>query len=205
MAALDRRAAYADRRYPSPAELVDWVREGVETPGNPADDFQTDGVATSTRRFARPPPRRARWSLTAVDDNWLKGAVFAVVAVLGLLLLPARLPLRALVVGAMVVALVLCGACCRFSPRRSSTACSWRPFFWWPSSGPWPSWPRESVRRPPALARLPGARREPLPISARAAPGRAAGGRAAAGPAKPEDGQPPQNEGGQSEGGQNHA
>ena len=103
-------AAYADRRYTCPAELFDWVREGVEMPGNPADDFQTDGVRV---HLLDAPPGRAPASsleLSAVDDNGLKGAVFAVVAVLGLLLLPARLPLRALVVGAVIVALVLCGA-----------------------------------------------------------------------------------------------
>ena len=199
-------SSYGGRRFPSPAELVEWVREGVEAPGNPADDFQTDGVAYvySTLRPAAPPA--SSLELTAVDDNWLKGAVFAVVAVLGVLLLPARLPLRALVVGAMIVALVLSGALLPifaaqvlngvFLAAVFVVAVLWtvaflatrrRPSAAGPSPGsPEPGVDLSQYQPEPPLAEPPAA--EPPP-----------------GPAKPEDAQPPRSEGGQSEGGQSHA
>ncbi len=47
--------------------------------------------------------------MTTIDDHWLSGLVFAATVLLGLLLLPARLPARALAVGAAIVALVLAG------------------------------------------------------------------------------------------------
>ncbi len=47
--------------------------------------------------------------MTTIDDHWLSGLVFPVTVLLGLLLLPARLPARTLVVGAAIIALVLSG------------------------------------------------------------------------------------------------
>ena len=47
--------------------------------------------------------------MTTFDRRGLSGLLFAVTVLLGVLLLPARLPARALVVGAAVVALVLAG------------------------------------------------------------------------------------------------
>ena len=47
--------------------------------------------------------------MTTFDRRGLNGLLFAVTVLLGVLLLPARLPARALVVGAAVVALVLAG------------------------------------------------------------------------------------------------
>ena len=47
--------------------------------------------------------------MTTLDRRWLDGLVFAATILLGLLLLPARLPLRVLVLSAVIVALVLAG------------------------------------------------------------------------------------------------
>lgn len=93
---------------PSPDSLVDRV-QGDLTPGNPAEDFATDGepYLFSTLRPASPPEGSLR--LKTIDGRWLSGLVFIATVLLGLLLLPARLPARALAVGAAVIALVLAG------------------------------------------------------------------------------------------------
>ena len=47
--------------------------------------------------------------MTTIDDRLLNGLVFGVTVLLGLVLLPARLAVRALAVGAAVIGLVLAG------------------------------------------------------------------------------------------------
>lgn len=93
----------------SAAELVAWVREGVMLPGGPAEDFATDGrlYVYSTLRPAAPP--HGSLETTTISGRGLNGLVFAVTVLLGVLLLPARLSLRALCVGTAVIALVLAG------------------------------------------------------------------------------------------------
>ncbi|MBU4270948.1 MAG: hypothetical protein KKA28_03650 [Planctomycetes bacterium] len=93
---------------PGPAALVDWVQGGL-TPGNPAEDFAADGepYLFSTLRPAPPPEGSLRFN--TIDGRWLSGLVFIATVLLGLLLLPARLPARALAVGAAVIVLVLAG------------------------------------------------------------------------------------------------
>ncbi len=88
--------------------LVNWV-QGDLTPGNPAGDFAADGepYLFSTQRPAPPPEGSLR--LKTISSRWLDGLVFIVTVLLGVLLLPARLPAKWLVVGAAVIAVVLSG------------------------------------------------------------------------------------------------
>ena len=72
--------------------------------------------STNIPRFGRPPGRKARWKLVAVDGRSLNGLIFAATVLLGLLLLPARLCARTFVVGAAMIALVLAGV---FAPTFS--------------------------------------------------------------------------------------
>ena len=58
---------------PVPCELVDWVREGVEMPGNPTDDFQTDGVAYVYSTLRPAAPRVARWNFARSMTTGSKG------------------------------------------------------------------------------------------------------------------------------------
>jgi len=103
----------AMRWQPSPRmdadSLVAWVREGVAFPASPGQEFQTDGrmYVYSTLRPAA--GSDGSLAMTTIDDHWLSGLVFAVTVLLGLLLLPARLPARTLVVGVAIVVLVLAG------------------------------------------------------------------------------------------------
>jgi hypothetical protein len=92
----------------TPDELVAWVREGAAS-GAAAEDFPTAGrlFVYSTLNPAAPPG--GSLETTTVEDRSLSGLVFAVTVLLGVLLLPARLPLRALAVGAAIIALVLAG------------------------------------------------------------------------------------------------
>lgn len=101
------------RRRPAstvdPNYLTQWVREGVSMPGAVADDFQTDGdlYLFSTLRPAG--GQSGSLAMTIIDGRLLHGLVFGITILLGLLLLPARLPVRVLVVGAAIVGLVLAG------------------------------------------------------------------------------------------------
>ncbi len=75
----------------NPDDRVSWVRETVDLPANPGDDFQTDGVLYeySTLRPAAGP--EGALELVAVDGRSFDGLIFAATVLLGLLLLPARL------------------------------------------------------------------------------------------------------------------
>ena len=101
------------QRRPSPTvdpdSLARWVRGEETSAAGRADDFQTDGqlYLYSTLRPADGPA--GSLEMTIVNDRSLKGLVFAVTVLLGLLLLPARLPVRVLVIGAAVIGLVLAG------------------------------------------------------------------------------------------------
>jgi hypothetical protein len=76
--------------------LVNWVTENVPQSGDPMDSFQTDGrlYIFSTRSPA--PPPKGTLCLKTADEDWLHGAVFALVVIGGLLLLPVRFGGRAL-------------------------------------------------------------------------------------------------------------
>ena len=101
------------RWQPSPrisdGNLVAWVREGVASAGVPVQEFQTDGRLYAYSMLRPAAGAEGSLALTAIDARWLNGLVFGVTVLLGLLLLPARLPTRALVVGAAIIALVLAG------------------------------------------------------------------------------------------------
>ncbi len=91
------------------ASRVGWVQEGMEGVRGAEEDFPTDGrlYVYSTLRPAEPP--KGSLLTSTMNSNGLNGLVFAVTVLLGLVLLPARLPARALAVGAAVIALVLTG------------------------------------------------------------------------------------------------
>jgi hypothetical protein len=92
-----------------PAYLVQWVQEGVPSVAKRSDDFQTDGQLYLYSSLRPVCGEKGSLSLTTIDDRLLSILVFGITVILGLLLVPARLPLRALVVGAAVIALVLAG------------------------------------------------------------------------------------------------
>ena len=89
--------------------LVQWVWEGVNCPSSPAQDFQTDGQLFVYSTLCPAPGPEGSLEMTTFDRRGLSGLLFAVTVLMGVLLLPARLPARALVVGAGIVALVLAG------------------------------------------------------------------------------------------------
>ncbi len=105
----DRRLRWRPRPNRDPDRLDDWVREGISESSEAADDFATDGdpYLFSTLRPAPPPDGVLR--LKTIDDRFLSALLFLGAVALGILLLPARLPLRAVVVCAAVIALVLAG------------------------------------------------------------------------------------------------
>ena len=80
------------RRRPAGA----WVREGVDCPAVRPRSSRPTGSSTSIRRCARPPAPEGSLAMTTIDQHWLNGLVFAVTVLLGVLLLPARLPVRTL-------------------------------------------------------------------------------------------------------------
>jgi hypothetical protein len=89
--------------------LPGWVQEGLPGVQGTAEDFPTDGrlFVFSTLRPAKPP--EGSLLTTTIHARWLDALVFGITLLLGLVLLPARLPVRALAVGAAVTGLVLAG------------------------------------------------------------------------------------------------
>jgi hypothetical protein len=87
---------------------VAWVQEQVKLSGG-ADAFPTDGTlwAFSSLRPDDPPAGSLR--MVAVDRRGLAAAVFVLIVLGGVLLLPAGRGPRSLAVGGLIVALVLCG------------------------------------------------------------------------------------------------
>jgi hypothetical protein len=88
----------------SDPELIAWVREGVNVTDT-SDTFETDGrrYVFSTLRPVGP------LGLVKMSEELLTGVLLALIVVGGLLLVPARAPLRALAVGVLVIALILSG------------------------------------------------------------------------------------------------
>ncbi len=93
----------------SPPQLLGWVEEGLSGVQGTVEDFPTDGrlYVFSTLRPAKPPEGSLR--TTTIHARWLDALVFGITLLLGLVLLPARLPARALAIGAAVIGLVLAG------------------------------------------------------------------------------------------------
>ncbi|HUT95507.1 MAG TPA: hypothetical protein VMY37_38990 [Thermoguttaceae bacterium] len=91
---------------PNDYRLLNWVAPGEDL----GESFPTDGrlYVFSSLRPAPPPDGSLR--LVAVSAGWLTTCVIGAVALVGLLLVPCRAGWRVLVVGAFVVALVICGA-----------------------------------------------------------------------------------------------
>jgi hypothetical protein len=90
---------------PNDRQLLDWVAPKQ----NPGESFPTDGrlYVFSALRPAPPPDGSLR--LVTVDADWLSLCVIGAVVLVGLVLVPCRAGKRVLVVGAFVVASVICG------------------------------------------------------------------------------------------------
>jgi len=87
------------------SRLLQWVSEPVAL----NESFPTDGrlyVFSALRPRSAP---EGSLHLRTTDDDLLNGLVLAVVLLGGLLLLPARTSVRALAIGVLLIALVLCG------------------------------------------------------------------------------------------------
>ena len=101
------------RRHPSPTidpnHLVQWVHGQAASSVRQADDFQTDGQLYLYSTLHPAAGQAGSLEMTMIDDHVLSGLLFGITVLFGLLLLPARLPVRALVVGAAVIGLVLAG------------------------------------------------------------------------------------------------
>ena len=102
--------------WQSDASLIGNVCQGVELAGDPLKSFQTDGdlYAFSTLRPEKPPAGSLQ--LKTMGETQLHAAVFVLIVIAGLLLLPTDRSIRALAVGGLIVALVLCGV---FAPSFS--------------------------------------------------------------------------------------
>jgi len=95
---------------PNDAHLVEWVRQGAAPSSAAFEDFPTDGRLYVYSTLGPAPAPKGSLETILVEDRLLRGAVFALTVLLGLLLLPARLPVRAFVVGLALAGLVLSGA-----------------------------------------------------------------------------------------------
>jgi hypothetical protein len=92
-----------------PNHLVQWVQEGVPGFSSRADDFQTDGQLIMYSTLRPTGGKAGELAMTMIDDRVLNILVFGIAVLLGIVLLPARLPVRAVVVGAIVIGFVLAG------------------------------------------------------------------------------------------------
>lgn len=90
---------------PNDDRLLDWVAAGVDL----GESFPTDGRLYVFSALRPAPPPQGSLRLATVAADWLSTCVIGAVALMGLLLVPCRAGRRVLVVGAMVVALVICG------------------------------------------------------------------------------------------------
>jgi hypothetical protein len=92
--------------------LVSWVREGVKLAEDPAENFQTDGTRylySALRPAAAP---AGSLGVKTMHKNLLHAAIFLLVVLGGILLLPTAAPGRALAVGVLITVLVLVGVFC---------------------------------------------------------------------------------------------
>lgn len=89
------------------SQLLAWVSGGRIA--DESDKFPTDGRMVLFSALRPLAPEEGALELHTVKGNWLHGLVFAVVVLGGVLLWPARSANRAAAIGALVIALVLCG------------------------------------------------------------------------------------------------
>ena len=90
---------------PNDAQLLHWVADGTDL----GESFPTDGRLYVFSALRPAPPPEGSLRLATVGADWLATCVIGAVALVGLLLLPCRAGRRVLVVGALVVAVVVCG------------------------------------------------------------------------------------------------
>jgi len=89
-------------------QLTAWVIEGLSVP-NPAEDFVTDGRLYTFSTLQPAPPPDGSLRLVAVDETVFHWLVFAVVVVLGLLLIPRPLSNKFAAVPLLVAFLLAAG------------------------------------------------------------------------------------------------
>jgi hypothetical protein len=89
-------------------ELFDWLRAG-SGPAAALESFPTDGRLYLFSALDPVPSSKGALELTKVREEVLHGLLFAVVVLGGVLLLPTRALVRALVAGVFFIALLLCG------------------------------------------------------------------------------------------------
>ena len=92
-----------------PKYLAQWIYETLGSSAGSPDDFQTDGRLYLYSTLRQAEGAKGTLEMTIINDRLFNGLVFGLTVLLGLLLLPGRLPSRALVVGAAVIGLVLAG------------------------------------------------------------------------------------------------
>jgi hypothetical protein len=88
---------------------IPWVQESVTVEAGSGDHFQRDGHQFIYSTLSPSQGIDGALQMTTCSRVLFDGVVFAGTILLGLLLLPARLPLRVLVVGLAIIALVLSG------------------------------------------------------------------------------------------------
>jgi hypothetical protein len=102
--------------YPNrtvPVNLLQWVVEGVNVPGDSIANFPIDGTCYVFSSLQPEAPPEGALILRMMNASWLKACLFLAVTVLGLALIPAPLCAKVLYMGATVAALVLLAV---FSP-----------------------------------------------------------------------------------------
>lgn len=91
------------------SQLVSWITGDVPMTRG-VDAFPTDGQMYLFSAVRPLPSADGALTLSRVNEKWLRGLVFAGLVLAGLVLLATRMTTRALAIGALFVALVLCGA-----------------------------------------------------------------------------------------------
>jgi hypothetical protein len=106
---IDPAIRWTPRGQPSADTLISWVCENADEAKRAAATFQTDGQAYLFATLKPSPPPQGTLRLYCMNENWLHVAVFALVFLGGVLLLPVGVSGRALAVGVAIVVLVLAG------------------------------------------------------------------------------------------------
>lgn len=90
-------------------ELVNWVREGVQVTGNPADTFHVDGQSFVFSTLRPESGDTSDLKLNTLNGNWLQALIFAGVLGFGLLLLGRPILDRAAALAVLAIMLLLVG------------------------------------------------------------------------------------------------
>ncbi len=94
---------------PNITSLIQQMHENIEMTAGAGGTFATDGRLYVFSTLRPEPPPEGSLCLTTIDRTFLHGIVFLIVIVAGLLLVRRSASDKALAVGSLIVALVLCG------------------------------------------------------------------------------------------------